>query len=48
MSQPRNVPPARIPVLTEVIDAGPDDDEPTQPMLDAALAPPLEPRQALL
>lgn len=46
MSQPRNVPPARIPVLTEVIDAGRDDDEPTQPMLDAALAPPALPRAA--
>lgn len=42
MNQPRNVPPARIPVLTEVIDADQDDDEPTRPMLDAALAPPLE------
>jgi hypothetical protein len=46
MSQPRNVPPARIPVLTEVLtdalDAGPDDEEPTRPMLDAALAPPVE------
>lgn len=46
MSQPRNVPPARIPVLTEVLadalDAGQDDDEPTRPMLDAALAPPVQ------
>lgn len=46
MSQPRNVPPARIPVLTEVLtdtlEAGQDDDEPTRPMLDAALAPPVE------
>ena len=42
MNQPRNVPPARIPVLTEVLEASRDDDEQTQPMLDAELAPTID------
>lgn len=39
MTQPPRVPPARIPVLTEVLDDGRVDDETSRPMLDAALAP---------
>jgi membrane carboxypeptidase/penicillin-binding protein PbpC len=40
MNKPYNVPPARIPVLTEVIDTGQEDDAATTgPMLDEALAP---------
>jgi hypothetical protein len=42
MNQPRHVPPAGIPVLTDVLDAGQDDVEATRPMLDAALAPTVE------